>query len=74
MIIMNKNDRVIVSRWLRAADDAFDELGVIQILVDDANAGDNIQDAVEFVGDDEVGSGSKVFDPLHQLVRDLVDL
>ena len=42
--------------------------------MDDANTGYDIEDTIEFLGNDEVSSGPKVFDPLRELIRNLVDL
>ena len=75
---MNKKHRVIfscdLSRGLGGADNTFDDVGVIQILDDDAKTGDEVEDAAEFLGNDEVGSGSQVLDPLRELIGDLIDL
>lgn len=77
-IVMNKKHRVIfscdLSRGLGGADNTFDDVGVIQILDDDAKTRDEVEDAAEFLGNDEVGGGSQVLDPLRKLIGDLIDL
>jgi len=77
-IVMNKKHRVIfscnLSRGLGAADNTFDDVGVIQILDDDAKTRDKVEDAADFLGNDEVGGGSQVLDPLSKLIGNLIDL
>lgn len=77
---MNNTYRVVaidssgLSRGLGRVDDAIDEFGVVDILVDDFNAWSQVEDVVQLVGGDVVGSRTQMFDPLHHFVGDLVDL